>query len=31
MHLYPSLTEVMSLLRVKPTLAKVTFWQEEVF
>lgn len=31
MYLHPSLTEVISLLRVKPTLARVTFWQEEVF
>lgn len=28
---HPSLTEVISLLRVKPTLARVTFWQGEVF
>lgn len=30
LHLHQSLTEVISLLRVKPTLARVTFWQEGV-
>lgn len=30
LHLHPSLTEVISLLRVKPTLARVTFWQKGV-
>lgn len=30
LHLHPSLTEVISLLRSKPTLVRVTFWQKGV-